>query len=472
MFRKINKPRVRHGYENALAAAGNNLPKELQAAKKKSEREAAKRLKESEKKSAEEANFLQAQIQGETADCLCCFDEFAMNRMITCGGDTMHIFCRDCAKKYVEEEIGKMKCRPVCFADASCGGTFTRSQLQSFLGEKTFERLEHLQQQEDLRDAGLDFLDECPFCDFKAECLPVEIDKEFRCQNPKCGKTSCRLCHKETHIPKTCDEVKKDDNLSVRHKVEEAKSEALIRHCNRCKNPFVKEFGCNKMTCTKCHNMQCYVCSKNIKNYDHFGNGRCPLHDNQEDRHEQEVQKAEAEALAKIRQERPDISEEELKIEVSDRVKRAEQARRGQAQNDFDGFDFFMDGNQLRAGRRNAHPDVGLFAGAGVAPVPPVAPPNPFRAIAPIAVAPVAIAPIYRVPPIPPAPRPPHAPRAPHAPHAHHAPCPFHAPRPPRPPHVPRAPIPENGRPQSRYPYASNHNFHMYSRPRQPNRRY
>lgn len=88
------------------------------------------------------------------------------------------------------------------------------------------------------------------------ECLPVDVDKEFRCQNKKCGKTSCRLCQKETHVPLSCEEAKKDGQVTLRHIVEEAMSAALIRQCNQCKHPFVKEYGCNKMTCSHCRNVQ------------------------------------------------------------------------------------------------------------------------------------------------------------------------------------------------------------------------
>jgi TRIAD3 protein (E3 ubiquitin-protein ligase RNF216) len=151
--------------------------------------------------------------------------------MTYCNGDTIHFFCLLCAKTYVEGEMGNARCRPVCFADTSCGGIFARSQLLGFLGQTSFDHLEHLQQQADLAAAGLDFLDECPFCDFKAECPPVEIDREFRCLNPKCQKTSCRLCQKETHIPLSCEEAKKEGNLTMRHVIEEAMSSALIRHC-------------------------------------------------------------------------------------------------------------------------------------------------------------------------------------------------------------------------------------------------
>jgi TRIAD3 protein (E3 ubiquitin-protein ligase RNF216) len=263
---------------------------------------------------------------------LCCFDDKPLNRMACCSGDNIHFVCRECVKRYVEEEVGKMRCRPKCFADTACEGTFSRKQLMEILEEKTFERFENLQQQEELQLAGLDSLEECPFCDYKAEYPAIEFNKEFQCLAPKCSKTSCRICHRETHIPMSCDEARKDENLSVRHQVEEAKSAALIRNCNKCKNPFVKEQGCNKMRCTKCGHQQCYVCSKDIKDYRHFGDNGCPLHDNHENRHEQEVEKAEKEIIAKIRAERPDISEHELKVEVSDLIKQEEEERKRRAQ--------------------------------------------------------------------------------------------------------------------------------------------
>jgi TRIAD3 protein (E3 ubiquitin-protein ligase RNF216) len=100
--------------------------------------------------------------------------------------------------------------------------------------------------------------------------------------------------------------------------------------------------------------MHSYVCSKNVTNYEHFGDAttsgnanRCPLHDNVEARHEEEVKKAAAEALAKVRAEHPHISEAELMIQVSDRVKHAEQTRRGRADVEHIGFPFHMVGNQL-----------------------------------------------------------------------------------------------------------------------------
>jgi TRIAD3 protein (E3 ubiquitin-protein ligase RNF216) len=255
-FSKIGKARIKKGVELILIERGSQVPKELHAAKKKIERESAKRRRAEEAKQAEAMNLQHAQSHDQMGECACCFDDVPLNRMISCNGDTTHSYCLECPKRQIETQMGLSKCRPKCFGVDDCSGTFTRGDLQKVLSDKTFERLEHMQQLEDLAAAGLDFLSECPFCDFKMECLPVEVDKEFRCQNKKCGKTSCRLCDKETHIPLTCKEADKDGQITLRHIVEEAMSAALIRQCNKCKHPFVKDHGCNKMTCSHCKNVQ------------------------------------------------------------------------------------------------------------------------------------------------------------------------------------------------------------------------
>jgi TRIAD3 protein (E3 ubiquitin-protein ligase RNF216) len=251
-FSRIGKARISHGAQLILIERGSKVPKELDAAKRKVERD----MKAAESEQAEEANRKEAEETKQMGECACCFDDVPLNRMIFCSGDTTHSYCLSCPKRQIETQMGLSKCRPTCFGVDDCAGTFQRQALQRVLGEKTFERLEHMQQQQDLAAAGLDFLSECPFCDFKMECLPVEIDKEFRCENDKCGRTSCRLCEKETHIPLTCKEANKDGQLTLRHIVEEAMSAALIRHCNKCKHPFVKDHGCNKMTCSHCRNVQ------------------------------------------------------------------------------------------------------------------------------------------------------------------------------------------------------------------------
>lgn len=209
------------------------------------------------------------------------------------------------------------------------------SPRDQFLDEKTQIALERNLLEANLRMAGIEDLASCPFCPNAAQYPPIEVDKEFRCDAEDCRKTSCRLCKLETHIPKSCEENSKEMGLSVRRQIEEAMSEALIRKCNKCGTPFVKEEGCNKMTCTRpgCRNVQCYVCSKSCA-YSHFNDetrggktGNCPLFEKTSQRHEDDVKKAEQEALKRIRIEHPEIAEEDLSVRVPEAVLEDEQRR-------------------------------------------------------------------------------------------------------------------------------------------------
>ena len=47
----------------------------------------------------------------------------------------------------------------------------------------------------EIEDAGLEGLEECPFCDFKV-VIDNEEEKLFRCQKEDCMAVSCRACKK------------------------------------------------------------------------------------------------------------------------------------------------------------------------------------------------------------------------------------------------------------------------------------
>lgn len=211
--------------------------------------------------------------------------------------------------------------------------SFNRAQ---FLDDHTRVALERIEQEANIRLAGIENLESCPFCPFAAEYPSVEVDREFRCQDPDCERVSCRLCKLDSHIPKTCEENAKENGLSIRRQIEEAMSAALIRKCNKCGTPFVKEEGCNKMTCTRngCRNVQCYVCSESC-DYNHFNDvsrggekGNCPLFESVHKRHDEEVQTAEKEALAKVLADHPEYTEEDLKVKMSENVKKDEEKRK------------------------------------------------------------------------------------------------------------------------------------------------
>jgi TRIAD3 protein (E3 ubiquitin-protein ligase RNF216) len=342
--RKINPHYLEKAAQNTIDANSPSTTPILMLALRELQASRRARLKTEEKLKAEaqavrdeEENIRRAEADGTMTECGCCFGDFPLNRMVHCNSNSIcHWFCRGCARQTAETEIGNSKYELHCMSMDGCSFGFSRDQKNEFLDEKTMVALDRNEQEAMLRMAGIENLETCPFCPFAAEYPPVEEDRLFRCQAPDCEMVSCRLCRLESHIPKTCEENAKDNGLSARRLIEEAMSAALIRKCNKCSTPFVKIDGCNKMTCTRggCFNVQCYVCSKSCS-YDHFDDrsrggkaGNCPLFENVDQRHDQEVEKAEKEALAKVRAEHPEFSEDDLKVKVSEVVRRDEEIRK------------------------------------------------------------------------------------------------------------------------------------------------
>ncbi|KAI2636077.1 hypothetical protein GGS21DRAFT_64050 [Xylaria nigripes] len=258
--------------------------------------------------------FRQAKADKQTSECEICYEEFTFNSMVPCEGEPMHWFCRNCLKLQAESQVGMGKYEITCMSLGGCSAGFSQAQRGLFLDKKLTVALDRIEQEAVLRMAGIENLETCPFCSYAAEYPPVDVDKEFRCENPDCQLVSCRLCRNETHIPKSCAEDRADRGLDARHVLEEAMSEALIRRCNNCKNPFVKQDGCNKIKCTKCQTLQCDVCRQTIKDYSHFNDqrrggkaGQCPLFDHSEERYEKEVSNAEAEMRKKVVKENPEM---------------------------------------------------------------------------------------------------------------------------------------------------------------------
>ncbi|KAF5026890.1 hypothetical protein F66182_920 [Fusarium sp. NRRL 66182] len=240
-----------------------------------------------------------------------------------------------------------------CMSTEGCTAGFSFGERKKFLDKKLTSALDRIEQETVLGLAQLDNLAKCPFCQYAEEYPPIAVNREFRCQNPECEITSCRLCRVETHIPKTCEEAERDRGVDQRRVVEEAMSLAMIRKCNKCMpscgpvlmanadslagdTPFIKESGCNKMTCTRqgCKNVQCYICSKSC-DYRHFNDpnrggkkGNCPLFDSVEERHENEVKIAEAKAKKKVLQENPNLAPGLLDLNVSESVKEDDRLRK------------------------------------------------------------------------------------------------------------------------------------------------
>lgn len=309
------------------------LQKELEAVRVQRKKLQTQRQIKRDAIAAEAAEEKELLDNNQVIECGCCFGDIPINKITFCNADEPHAACFECTTTYVNTRIGESRHELKCIVDDGCKATYGRRERERFLNTQTIEKLERIQQQTWLREANLPNLEECPFCDFAAECPPIEVDKEFRCSNPECQNVSCRKCKVATHIPLSCEEFRKENGLSERHQIEEARSQALLRQCPKCKKTVMKDRGCNKMTCY-CGAYICDFCGKDISKevYNHFSDGptalripgrggKCPTYDDDYTRNQENMDKAEKETQQRIRKENPHISEDDLKIKMNEAVK-------------------------------------------------------------------------------------------------------------------------------------------------------
>ncbi|KAJ3525100.1 hypothetical protein NMY22_g10714 [Coprinellus aureogranulatus] len=235
----------------------------------------------------------------DETECVCCYERYRLGEMVYCTKG--HPFCSRCLRLHAEHRLGAQNSDLICFDTSGCTGTFLISELRRVLPERLFALYERILQQKELKEANLEGLEYCPFCDWG--CImetPKELSPDMVCGNrDRCGTISCRLCRRKQHLGQSCLDVEWAERGRVT--LEEAMTQALKRNCPRCQKAFIKAEGCNKMTCpdNACGALSCYVCKQEIQGYDHFWPSPtephrlvCPLYDDVNQRHEMDIREA------------------------------------------------------------------------------------------------------------------------------------------------------------------------------------
>ncbi|KAH7906652.1 hypothetical protein BJ138DRAFT_1129757 [Hygrophoropsis aurantiaca] len=265
----------------------------------------------------------EAEDEDDGIECGCCFASYPFDKMVQCPD--AHLFCNTCMTSYASNLLGEHNPNIVCMDQSGCKLPFPECELERFLSSKLLELYHRVKQRKEIEAAGLENLEECPFCEYKC-VIENEMEKLFRCENADCGAVSCRQCKKLDHLPKSCKEMEEDKHLDAQHVVEEAMTRALMRNCPKCQKAFIKENGCNKMTCPNCHTLSCYICRQVIHGYEHFNhappyngpsdNSKCQLWDAVEQRHAEEVTEAAKRALEEFKRDHPDLDPNNIKVDL------------------------------------------------------------------------------------------------------------------------------------------------------------
>lgn len=98
-------------------------------------------------------------------------------------------------RSYVENQLGQHDPQIKCMDQSGCKLSFADAELKRILSEKLLDLYERIKQVKEIEAAGIDGLEECPFCEYKV-VIENPDEKLFHCERDECGAISCRMCKK------------------------------------------------------------------------------------------------------------------------------------------------------------------------------------------------------------------------------------------------------------------------------------
>jgi TRIAD3 protein (E3 ubiquitin-protein ligase RNF216) len=169
-----------------------------------------------------------------------------------------------------------------CLSIEGCDCDVSLLELERVLPPQTLETLTQTETLNAVLGTPIDDLVKCHSCGIPTIFERCEGNTVFQC--PNCNASTCLLCGHVAHPEITCEELQLQDPTVL---IQAKMNEALVRICPNCKAQFMKELGCNRMECPRCHTWFCYYCRQLIPKdvgYQHFWRGKgkkppgaCPL---------------------------------------------------------------------------------------------------------------------------------------------------------------------------------------------------
>ncbi|KAE9556673.1 hypothetical protein FO519_000079 [Halicephalobus sp. NKZ332] len=184
----------------------------------------------------------------------------------------IHTICQKClVMATLPEHVNlDQQGRGVKCPTGDCENLLLMSEVQDFMEERHKEQLLDRIGSLSLAAADIPLLIRCQNCSF-----PVIADNGknyYRC--PECKRSNCKNCDREyidDHEGRTCQElIQYEKKVKDRAKAANKVDEIAVHRCHRCNLQFIKDGGCNKMTCS-CGATQCYFCRAKGIDYKHFG---------------------------------------------------------------------------------------------------------------------------------------------------------------------------------------------------------
>ncbi|XP_063784220.1 E3 ubiquitin-protein ligase RNF14 isoform X2 [Pseudophryne corroboree] len=227
--------------------------------------------------------------------CNICFSE-KLGSECTHFKDCQHVYCNLCLKDYFEIQIRDGQVHALNCPEPKCTSVATPAQVKDLVGEELFSRYDRL-----LLQSSLDLMADVVYCPRPSCQTPVMQEPGGTmgiCSS--CHYAFCTLCKMTYHGVSPCkvtaeklillrtEYLDADDDGKkflekrygkrvIQKAVEEMESREWLdqnsKCCPRCGTHIQKVEGCNKMTCTGCHQYFCWLCMNSLSRgnpYSHF----------------------------------------------------------------------------------------------------------------------------------------------------------------------------------------------------------
>jgi len=231
----------------------------------------------------------------EITICKVCSDNFTHDELIKCSNttcDNKHLICSSCLSGYIDSQISSDIGTYECMFNKSekCNGeykpTIVNTILTKDVKDESDDKLTKWQELVTITDifkmANIcDNYIICPLCRKWGCILDIvhgyKNSINIKCMN--CNLNWCNLCKRDSHGSSSCYTLKFKDmeNEEVRidiidNMIKDIITKALTHNCSTCGCAYIKEEGCNLMSCSHCGGMSCYIC--NAKIYYKEGRGK------------------------------------------------------------------------------------------------------------------------------------------------------------------------------------------------------
>jgi TRIAD3 protein (E3 ubiquitin-protein ligase RNF216) len=188
------------------------------------------------------------------------------------------MFCGMCLHKYIENLVSTGDWRVKCLAVSGCREVIPIEALKGKVSQFLIDRL--VESEVASHRSRRDGFVTCHFCRHQNRIDRLEREI-LRCRH--CGWATCPRCERPSHVGADCTA----DRAQKQALAEEAANSGLAWCCSKCEREFVRDGGCNKLTCPFCDIEYCVVCKKELRTgegYIHFTSGlgvpapgTCPL---------------------------------------------------------------------------------------------------------------------------------------------------------------------------------------------------